>query len=133
MSLRAVVLGSMFMLVGVQPYCHAQSSSDIPANPPIDEVLVTGERPGPGMWRISKDGHDLWILATLRPLPKNMTWRSVLVEQRIAGSQAVLSPPDVDVDVGFFRGITLIPGFLKRRRSGPRARRQAGRPERHRW
>ena len=117
MSLRAAVLGSVFMLVGVQPYCHAQSSSDIPANPPIDEVLVTGERPGPGMWRISKDGHDLWILATLRPLPKNMTWRSVLVEQRIAGSQAVLSPPDVDVDVGFFRGITLIPALLRARKS----------------
>ena len=105
------------MLVGVQPYCHAQSSSDVTANPPIDEVLVTGERPGPGMWRISKDGHDLWILATLRPLPKNMTWRSVLVEQRIAGSQAVLSPPDVDVDVGFFRGITLIPALLRARKS----------------
>ena len=117
MSLRAAVLGSVFMLVGVQPYCHAQSSSDVTANPPIDEVLVTGERPGPGMWRISKDGHDLWILATLRPLPKNMTWRSVLVEQRIAGSQAVLSPPDVDVDVGFFRGITLIPALLRARKS----------------
>jgi len=116
-SLRAAVLGSVFMLVGVQPYCHAQSSSDVTANPPIDEVLVTGERPGPGMWRISKDGHDLWILATLRPLPKNMTWRSVLVEQRIAGSQAVLSPPDVDVDVGFFRGITLIPALLRARKS----------------
>ena len=117
MSLRAAVLGSVYMLVGVQPYCHAQSSSDVTANPPIDEVLVTGERPGPGMWRISKDGHDLWILATLRPLPKNMTWRSVLVEQRIAGSQAVLSPPDVDVDVGFFRGITLIPALLRARKS----------------
>ena len=117
MSLRAAVLGSVFMLVGVQPYCHAQSSSDVTANPRIDEVLVTGERPGPGMWRISKDGHDLWILATLRPLPKNMTWRSVLVEQRIAGSQAVLSPPDVDVDVGFFRGITLIPALLRARKS----------------
>jgi len=116
-SLRAAVLGSVYMLVGVQPYCHAQSSSDVTANPPIDEVLVTGERPGPGMWRISKDGHDLWILATLRPLPKNMTWRSVLVEQRIAGSQAVLSPPDVDVDVGFFRGITLIPALLRARKS----------------
>jgi hypothetical protein len=105
------------MLLGARPYCHAQSPTDVTTNPAIDEVLVTGERPGPGMWHISKDGHDLWVLATLRPLPKNMTWRSVLVEQRIASSQEVLSPPDVDVDVGFFRGITLIPALLRARKS----------------
>jgi hypothetical protein len=116
-SLRAAFLGSVLILLAVQPYCHGQSLPDAPASAAIDEVLVTGERPGPGMWRISKNGHDLWILATLRPLPKNMTWRSVLVEQRIAGSQSVLSPPDVDVDVAFFRGITLIPALLRARKS----------------
>jgi hypothetical protein len=116
-SLRTAVSVSVLMLLGVQPFCQAQSPPDAPASPAIDEVLVTGERPGPGMWRISKRGHDLWILATLRPLPKNMTWRSVLVEQRISGSQLVLSPPDVDVDVGFFRGLTLIPALLRARKS----------------
>jgi uncharacterized protein YbaP (TraB family) len=83
----------------------------------LDEVLVTGERPGPGMWRISKGGHDLWVLATLQPLPKNMTWRSALVEQRIAASQEVISPPRLDADVGFFRGLTLIPALLRARKS----------------
>lgn len=117
MSLRAAVSVAALVLLGVQPYCHAQSMPDTSTRPAIDEVLVTGERPGPGMWRISKNGHDLWVLATLRPLPKNMTWRSVLVEQRIASSQEVLSPPDVDVDVGFFRGLTLIPALLQARKS----------------
>lgn len=107
----------MLLLLGVQPDCHAQSPADSPATTTIDEVLVTGERPGPGMWHVSKNGHDLWILATLRPLPKNMTWRSVQVEQRIANSQSVLAPPDVDVDVGFFKGITLIPALLRARKS----------------
>jgi len=83
----------------------------------LDEVLVTGERPGPGMWRVSKGGHDLWILATLQPLPKNMTWRSQVVDQRIASSQVVLSPPWVDADIGFFRGLTLIPSLLRARKS----------------
>jgi hypothetical protein len=116
-SSRAAASVSLLMLLGVQPHCHAQSPPDASAGPAIDEVLVTGERPGPGMWRISKNGHDLWVLATLHPLPKNMTWRSVLVEQRIATSQSVLSPPDVDVDVGFFRGLTLIPALLRARKS----------------
>ena len=117
MSLRAAISVSLLIFLGVQPHSRAQSPPDVPASPAIDEVMVTGERPGPGMWRISKNGHDLWILATLRPLPKNMTWRSVLVEQRIASSQLVLSPPDVDVDVGFFRGLTLIPALLRARKS----------------
>lgn len=68
----------------------------------LEEILVTGERPGPGMWRVSKGGHDLWILATLDPLPKKMLWRSRLVEKRISSSQLVLAPPEVMVDVSFF-------------------------------
>ncbi len=97
---------------------------DVPPSPPaatpgdsLAEVLVTGERPGPGMWRVSKGGHDLWILATLQPLPKNMIWRSELVEQRIASSQVVIAPPRVDADIGFFRGLTLIPSLLRARKS----------------
>ena len=109
------------LLVALCPACW----SDVPRPPSaaaaagdsLAEVLVTGERPGPGMWRVSKDGHDLWILATLQPLPKNMTWRSELVEQRIAGSQVVISPPRVDADIGFFRGLTLIPSLLRARKS----------------
>jgi hypothetical protein len=83
----------------------------------LAEVLVTGERPGPGMWRVSKGGHDLWILATLQPLPKNMIWRSELVERRIASSQVVIAPPRVDADIGFFRSLTLIPSLLRARKS----------------
>ena len=93
------------------------AASAPPAPAALDEVLVTGERPGPGMWRVSKDGHDLWILATLQPLPKEMIWRSQTVEQRIASSQVVLSPPSVDADIGFFRGLTLIPSLLHARKS----------------
>lgn len=36
----------------------------------LAEVLVVGRQPGPGLWRVSKGDHDLWIFATLAPLPK---------------------------------------------------------------
>jgi uncharacterized protein YbaP (TraB family) len=92
------------------------------APPPIptgalDELQVIGERPGPGLWRISKGGRELWILATLEPLPKAMVWRSRTVDRRIAGSQALLAPPRVSADVGFFRGLTLLPSLLRARHS----------------
>lgn len=94
--------------------CTAQQ----PGNPDaLAEVVVTGERPGPGMWRVTKGNHDLWILATLEPLPKKMIWRSQAVERRIASSQVVITPPQFTPAIGFFRGIALLPSLLHARHS----------------
>jgi hypothetical protein len=68
----------------------------------MEEVLVSGELPGPGMWQVSQGDHTLWILATLIPLPQRMVWRSRAVERRIASSQVVLAPPEIVADVSFF-------------------------------
>jgi TraB/PrgY/gumN family len=83
----------------------------------LEEVVVEGERPGPGIWQVSAGEHSLWILPSLEPLPKKMLWRSQVVEQRIAQSQVVLAPPTISADVGFFRGITLIPSLLHAEKS----------------
>jgi len=85
--------------------------------PPLDELLVTGERPGPGMWRIRRGDHDLWILGSFEPLPKAMRWHSEQAEARIEASQEVIAPPDVDTDIGFFRGLSLLPALLRARHS----------------
>jgi TraB/PrgY/gumN family len=81
----------------------------------LAEVLVVGKQPGPGLWRISKGDHDLWIFATLTPLPKQMIWDAADIEKHIGESQAVLAPPRIDPHVGFFRGLTLIPSLLRAR------------------
>ena len=81
----------------------------------LAEVLVVGKQPGPGLWRISKGNHDLWIFATLTPLPKRMIWDSTGIEKHIGLSQAVLAPPRIDPHVGFFRGLTLLPALLRAR------------------
>lgn len=81
----------------------------------LETVLVTGEHPGPGLWKISKGDHVMWVLGTYGPLPKGMTWRSQTVEARIAESQEVILPATVEVDIGlgFFRMVTLIPAMVK--------------------
>jgi uncharacterized protein YbaP (TraB family) len=94
------------------PPVHSRAAAQEPP-PPTEEVVVQGERPGPGIWQVSKGDHDLWILPSLDPLPKKMVWRSQLVEQRIAQSQAVLAPPTIGTNVGFFKGLTLIPSLLR--------------------
>jgi uncharacterized protein YbaP (TraB family) len=60
------------------------------ASAPVVEIDVTGERPGPRMWKVSKGDHVLWLMGTLEPLPKKMTWRSKAVEDVLGQSQEVL-------------------------------------------
>lgn len=81
----------------------------------LDTALVTGEQPGPGLWKVTKGDHVMWVLATYNPLPKGMTWRGAQVEARIAESQEVLLGGNVGIrpNIGILRGITLIPGALK--------------------
>ena len=90
------------------------SAAPSPADP-IDEVVVSGEQPGPGLWKVSKGSHVLWILGTLSPLPKKMTWRSGEVEAIVAKSKEVIGQESVSTNVGFFRGITLLPSLLRAR------------------
>ena len=93
---------------------EAPPAAAAPAEP-IDEVVVSGEQPGPGLWKVSKGNHVLWILGTLSPLPKRMTWRSGEVEKIIAQSQEIIGQEQVSPNVGFFREITLIPSLLHAR------------------
>jgi hypothetical protein len=85
----------------------------------IDSIVVSGRFSGPGLWKVSNGERTLWILGTQSPLPKRMDWDSRNVERRIAESQEVLMPPnvDLDADVGFFRGLTLLPSLFKARKN----------------
>ena len=54
----------------------------------LEPVLVTGEQPGPGLWKVSKGDHVLWILGAQYPLPKKMLWRGREVEHAREGRHA---------------------------------------------
>ncbi len=64
--------------------------SQTPEGAPVEEVLVTGEHPGPGMWQVVHGDNTLWILGTHAPLPARLTWRSAEVEFAISEAQQVL-------------------------------------------
>lgn len=80
----------------------------------LPTIVVSGEQPGPGLWKVSSGDHVLWILGTLSPLPKDMHWQSREVEEAIASSQEVLDSPrfKVDANVGFFGKLTLLPTLI---------------------
>ena len=82
----------------------------------LEEVLVTGQQPGPGLWKVTRPGdphgHVLWILGNYSPLPKNMTWRSNELAAVLAASQAVLAPVSVSASAGPLGGVTLLPSLI---------------------
>jgi hypothetical protein len=93
--------------------------------PPLEEVVVTGEYPGPGMWKVTRPGdsagHELWIVGDPPPLPKRLKWKSNAVEAVAMRSQEILLDAAVRMDpdekIGIFRELSLLPAALKARKN----------------
>lgn len=81
----------------------------------MDAVVVAGVQPGPGLWKVRRGDHLMYVLGTQSPLPKNITWRSEEVDQVLQLADEVLASPGISVgsDIGFFRGLTLLPSAMK--------------------
>ena len=98
-------------------FSQPQEAASVPAAPPEaqaapEQIHVVAQRPGPGMWKVSKGDHVLWVFGTYAPLPRNMEWRAHEVEAAIAGSQEYLAPMGAKAEAGFFKGITLLPHLI---------------------
>lgn len=93
----------------------AASAPAAAATPTLDNgealpqtILVSGSRPGPGLWKVSKGENVMWVFGTYSPLPAQMEWRSTRVEKIIAGSQEYLKPPGFSMGVGW-SGLAAVP------------------------
>ncbi|MFC5577546.1 TraB/GumN family protein [Lysobacter niabensis] len=122
------VLACMLAMSLVVVPAMAQESAPQTGGPIRDEapVVVSGAVPGPGMWKVSRDGHVMHVLGTVSPLPKRMDWISRDVESVLAlTGEVVLSPSYmVDADVGFFGRLALLPSLIGVRRNPGDARLQ---------
>ena len=88
----------------------AVSEEAAPAAP--EQILVVGQKPGPGMWKVSKDDHVLWIFGTYSPLPVRMEWRSHEVDAVIGRSQEYLAPPGAKLDLPIFGTALALPMLI---------------------
>ena len=75
-------------------------------------VQISGQRPGPGLWKVTSGDHVLWIFGTYGPLPEKMEWRSQHVESILAQSQEYIGLPGVSFGVGWFGGLTALPFLI---------------------
>jgi len=65
----------------------------------IDEIVVNGERTGPGLWHIHAAKGETWILGTVSPLPRGITWRSAQVEQILGSANLVLVSKPFEIGI----------------------------------
>ena len=119
--MRILVCWLLALLSCGNAQAQAVAPPPAPAEPIVDmaPVVVSGIQPGPGLWRVSKGDHVLWILGTQSPLPRRIEWDTSVVERTLAQSQELIEMPSVGLEakVGFFRRLTLLPTALRARRN----------------
>ena len=120
MTLLAALAATLAAAAAAQPV--APSVAAPVADPPpaveetVEEVLVAGERAGPGLWKVRKGDHTLYLLATITPAPKKLEWRSREVESVLARAQAfVPARPEVEADIGPIKAVQLYLQYRKLR------------------
>lgn len=84
MTLLAALAAALSAAAVAQPVGDPQpgAPADAPADPEaetVEEVLVAGERAGPGLWKVRKGDHTLFLLATITPAPKKIEDRKSVV------------------------------------------------------
>jgi hypothetical protein len=105
-------------LLGAAALAQTEPTSTVPeaqAEAPPAQVLVSGKRPGPGLWKVSKDGHVMWVFGMYAPLPPRMEWDDSRVDRLIGQSQEVLAPPSAGVGIGWrsgFKALLALPSLI---------------------
>lgn len=111
---KRVWMAAMLGLVNLPAIAQTAPAPAATAAKTLPAVVVSGELPGPGLWRVSKGDHVLWILGTQSPLPKKMQWQAQQVEATELAAQALLLPPAIEVNAkgGFFSHLLLLPRLI---------------------
>jgi hypothetical protein len=97
-------------------------STTVPASRPIrdaEPVVVSGALPGPGMWKVRKGEHTMYVLGTMSPVPEGMQWTSREVRAVLEEADEVILGygAKVDAEIGFFSRLTMIPSLLGARKN----------------
>lgn len=125
--MRRVALIAVLLLVCAAARAQTPPASATSAAAPaagasittLETVTVTGVMPGPGLWKVTRGTHVLWILGVVPVLPAGIEWQSSQVAQAVAASQTVLEPPGVKlkVDTNWLGKLFLLPSIYHAKRN----------------
>jgi uncharacterized protein YbaP (TraB family) len=101
MSTRTRLAAAMFIAAGLIGGGVLSATGRAEDAPPqiLDELIVTGEHTGPGMWHVHRGAANLWILGSMSPLPKGITWRSKQLEQLLGSTNQVVVPKPFEIGI----------------------------------
>jgi hypothetical protein len=91
---------------------HAQSAGqpiDDPEANVVEELVVNARLPGPAWWKVSDADTTIYVLGVPGAMPKGMTWDTSVLERRLDGAFAVITPPVAKA------GLTDLPALLSMR------------------
>ena len=122
MRIVSFTLALLITCAGASAQTAAPTASNQPPSSSIttlQAITVTGVVPGPGLWKVTRGDHVLWILGVVPTLPAGIEWRSNQVSQTIAASQTVLEAPNVKlkVDTNWFGKLFLLPTLYSAQRN----------------
>ena len=110
--MRAFLTGLMLagITVGGQAQAQAQAIDDPQANV-VEALVVSAKLPGPAWWRVSDGDTTIYVMGMPSMLPKGQAWDKTVLERRLDGAFALLTPPVWQA------GLTDIPAMLRLRGS----------------
>ncbi|HEY7889653.1 MAG TPA: TraB/GumN family protein [Steroidobacteraceae bacterium] len=95
----AALLAAVALLWPAMPRAAALQTLT-PAQAVPMQVVISGRYRGPKLWRVSKNGHELWVLGTVAPLPKRMVWQTEDIQRLLRQTQEVI-PAWPSLSIGF--------------------------------
>ena len=106
--MRSTLIG-LTLALGVAAGAQAQQIDDPQANV-VEALVVSARLPGPAWWRVSDGDTTIYVLGTPSALPKGLAWDTSVLERRLDGAFAVITPPE------WRAGLGDLPGLLKLRK-----------------
>lgn len=106
--MRPGVIAALLLLAAASGPAVAQPAA-LPVDPEetlVEELVVNARLPGPAWWRVSDADTTIYILGTPSALPRGQGWDRSIVERRLTGAFALLTPPEAKA------GLTDTPAFI---------------------
>jgi len=108
------LLAGLALVLTVASGASAQVARD-PIDDPqanvVEALVVSAKLPGPAWWRVADGDTTIYVMGTPTALPKGMVWDQSVLERRLDGAFALLTPPVWQA------GLTDIPAMLRLRGS----------------
>lgn len=90
-------IAATLLAIFLAAVCAAVRAAQAP--PALDEIVVSAERTGPGMWHVHRGDANVWLLGSISPLPRDITWRSKQVESVLESTSQVLVQKPLEISV----------------------------------